>query len=77
MSYLSDNSLLESDKHTAYSLRHSFEDRMMEAGLDRDLRAILMGHKLKRPAYGLGGSIEFRTKELEKIALPYPKTGLL
>jgi len=50
---------------------------MMEAGLDRDLRAILMGHKLKRPAYGLGGSIEFRTRELEKIALAYPKTGLL
>ena len=73
MGYLSDNGLLESDKHTAYSLRHSFEDRMMEAGLDRDLRAILMGHKLKRPAYGLGGSIEFRTSELEKIALPYSR----
>ena len=77
MSYLSDNGLLESDKHTAYSLRHSFEDRMMEAGLDRDLRAILMGHKLKRPAYGLGGSMEFRTSELEKIALPYAKDRLL
>lgn len=71
MSFMSDNGLLESDKHTAYSLRHSFEDRMMEAGLDRDLRAILMGHKLKRPAYGLGGSIEFRATELSKIALPF------
>lgn len=76
MGYLSDNGLLESDKHTAYSLRHSFEDRMMEAGLDRDLRAILMGHKLKRPAYGLGGSIEFRAGELGKIALPF-KEGVV
>lgn len=56
--------------HRLYSLRHSFEKRMLEAGLDYGLRCLLMDHKNSRPSYGDGGSMECRRAELLKIAHP-------
>jgi integrase len=56
--------------HRLYSLRHSFEKRMLEAGLDYGLRCLLMGHKNSRPSYGDGGSMVYRRDELLKIAHP-------
>lgn len=56
--------------HRLYSLRHSFEKRMLEAGLDYGLRCLLMGHKNSRPSYGDGGSMKFRRFEMMKIAHP-------
>ena len=53
------NGLMESEAHTIYSLRHSFKKRMVEAGVDEELRNILMGHADEKPEYGDGGSIEF------------------
>lgn len=67
--YLTENNLRETPKHTAYCLRHSFEDRMTEAGVDDRIRAELMGHKYDRPDYGRGGSLEVRTKSLALIAI--------
>jgi integrase len=64
--------LFESPRHVIYSFRHSFEDRMKEAGIDFELRCLLMGHDNKRPEYGTGGSLEYRRNELMKIAHPYP-----
>jgi integrase len=69
--FLRENELLESPKHKAYSLRHSFEDRMKNAGLDSELRMMLMGHSIDRPDYGEGGSLDWKQKELSKIALPF------
>lgn len=63
--------LLPSRDHVIYSFRHSFEDRMLEAGLDYGLRCSLMGHKNNRPEYGQGGSLEYRRSELLKIAHPF------
>ncbi|NHK27105.1 tyrosine-type recombinase/integrase [Parvularcula flava] len=63
--------LLPSSDHVVYSFRHSFEDRMLEGGLDYGLRCALMGHKNNRPEYGIGGSLEYRGKELMKIAHPF------
>ena len=71
MKFFQDNALLESDKHSIYSVRHSFEDRMLEAGIDHDLRCTLMGHKLKRPLYGSGGSLEYKRDELNRIIHPF------
>lgn len=71
MKFFQDNKLLESEKHTIYSVRHSFEDRMLEAGIDHDLRCTLMGHKLKRPLYGSGGSLAYKRDELSKIVHPF------
>lgn len=66
--YLTENGLRETPKHTAYSLRHSFEDRMTEAGVDDRIRAEMMGHEYERPDYGRGGSLELRRKALEPIS---------
>ena len=71
MKALKSRDLLPTNKHKVYSLRHSFEKRMLEAGLEYDLRCTLMGHKNERPDYGDGGSMEFRRVELLKIAFPY------
>ena len=67
--FLRQNGLLESEAHTAYSLRHAFEDRLLEQGSDDRLRAELMGHKYSRPAYGRGGSLALKAKAVEAIAL--------
>ncbi|MNW16339.1 hypothetical protein D3C71_2151630 [compost metagenome] len=47
------------------------EDRMKEAGIGDDLRRILLGHRIDREEYGIGGSLEWRQKELAKVALPF------
>lgn len=65
--------LMPTKKHVMYSFRHAFEDRMLEAGIDYGLRCLLMGHVTDRPAYGDGGSLEYRRDELLKIAHPYPE----
>jgi integrase len=62
--------LLPSKQHRIYSFRHSFESRMLEAGLDFGLRCTLMGHRNPRPEYGDGGSLAYRRDELLKIAHP-------
>jgi len=66
--------LLPTPNHVIYSLRHSFEKRMLEAGLDYALRCTLMGHKNDRPAYGDGGSMEYRRDEMLKIVHPFSAT---
>ena len=57
-------------KHVVYSLRHSFENRLIEANVDQGVRCRLMGHEDNRPEYGDGGSLEFRQAELKRIAFP-------
>lgn len=69
--FLKENELLETDAHSVYSLRHSFEDRMKEARVDEELRRILMGHAIDRPKYGNGGSLELKQAELNRIVLPF------
>ena len=71
MKHLKAKGLLPTPRHGVYSLRHSFEKRMAEAGLDYGLRCLLMGHKTDRPVYGDGGSLSWRAAELAKIALPF------
>jgi integrase len=70
-SYMRRNKLFPSRSHTVYSIRHSFEDRMKEGGLEDDLRRLLMGHAIDRPKYGSGGSLEWRRKKLMPIVLPF------
>lgn len=63
--------LLPTKNHVIYSFRYAFEKRMQEANIDYGLRCLLMGHKNDRPAYGDGGSMEYRRDELLKIAHPF------
>lgn len=67
---LRNRGLFPTKNHRVYSLRHSFEKRMLEAGIDHDLRCTLMGHSNSRPKYGDGGSLEYRRDELLKIVHP-------
>lgn len=53
--YFKAHKLFPTTRHKIYSLRHSFEDRMKEAGLDSELRKILRGHTIDRVEYGAGG----------------------
>jgi integrase len=69
--YLRENKLFPTPRHTLYSFRHSFEDRMKDGGIEDELRRLLMGHTVDRPKYGSGGSLEWRQAELMKIALPF------
>lgn len=61
--------LFPTEDHRVYSIRHTFEKRMLEAGLDYGLRCTMMGHHNNRPSYGDGGSLEYRRDELKKIEL--------
>lgn len=67
--YLRENGLLESEKHVMYSLRHSFEDRMLDAGIDDRIRRELFGHSLGREKYGDAGGINKKHELLLEIAL--------
>ena len=69
-------SLFPTDQHRIYSFRHSFERRMLEAGLDFGLRCTLMGHRNPRPEYGDGGSLAYRRDEILKITHPVSETLL-
>ena len=67
--FLSENGLKESPRHSVYSLRHGFEDRMLEARFDERIRRDLLGHSLDRERYGKGGSLEHIHDLLQAVAL--------
>jgi integrase len=69
--YLRENKLVPSPRHTLYSIRHSFEDRMKEAGIDEEMREIFFGHRRSRQEYGSGGALAWRRSLLERLVLPF------
>lgn len=66
--FLRTNGLLETPEHSFYGLRHSFEDRMLAAGIDERIRRDLMGHALDRERYGKGASLEMSATLLAPIS---------
>ncbi|WP_411838701.1 DUF6538 domain-containing protein [Paracoccus sp. ME4] len=69
--FLRENDLMETPAHSMYGLRHSFEDRMLAAGVDERIRADLMGHKLQRERYGVGAPLETSAAIISQVALSY------
>lgn len=67
--FLREKNLLPSNQHTVYSLRHSFQDRLLAANTPDRVQSDLMGHKFNRQAYGNGASLEQKLEYLEKIKL--------
>lgn len=67
--FLRENGLMETRAHVLYSLRHSFEDRLLAAGVDERVRRDLMGHTLTRERYGAGASLEQALACIQRIAL--------
>ncbi|MER8371119.1 tyrosine-type recombinase/integrase [Mesorhizobium sp. M1406] len=67
--FLRENGLLETEEHTLYGLRHSFEDRMLHAKIDERVRRDLMGHSLAgRERYGAGATLVHARDLLAAIA---------
>lgn len=69
---LTDKNLRPTPKHTLYSLRHCFEDRLTAVEAPEKIMAILMGHKYSRPKYGAGPSLEQKQRWMQRIAFKAP-----
>jgi len=67
--YLRQKGLLESEEHTVYGLRHSFEDRLLSLDVPDRLAADLMGHATQRERYGSGASLVQKLEALGRLAL--------
>jgi integrase len=67
--FLRENELLETPEHSLYGLRHSFEDRMLAAGIDERIRRDLFGHSLNRERYGEGASLAHKRELLLTMAI--------
>ena len=67
--FLRENDLMPSENHTVYSLRHSFQDRVLSVNTPDRVQAELMGHKFHRPKYGNGASLEQKREWLQKVQL--------
>lgn len=61
--------ILPSPDHRAYSLRHSFEDRMTAQEIPERLAADMMGHTIRRERYGKGASLEKKLEIIKRIAI--------
>lgn len=67
--FLRENDIFPSDKHSVYSFRHSFQDRILSVNAPDRVQAELMGHKFQRPKYGDGAILKLKLEWLEKIRL--------
>ncbi|MDR6953761.1 integrase [Ancylobacter sp. 3268] len=59
--------LRQSPRHTIYSLRHTFQFRIENAGASDRMQADLMGHEFGRPLYGDGPEMKRRQALLDGI----------
>ncbi len=61
--------LLPTDRHSLYSIRHSFQDRLTAVDMGDRMQAELMGHKFSRPEYGLGPTLKHKLEWLSRLAI--------
>ncbi len=66
--YLRENDLKPTKRHTLYSLRHTFKDRLRDIQAPEEIIDELMGHKKSGPKYGRGHTLETKLHWLNKIA---------
>jgi len=67
--FFEDHALRESERHTLYSLRHGFKDRLCDVETPEELKDALMGHDTKKPKYGDGHGLYLKLKYISRIAL--------
>ncbi len=66
--YFKNHNLKPTDKHTLYSLRHTFKDRLRDIEAPEEIIDELMGHAKSGPHYGRGRTLEKKHEWLKKIA---------
>jgi integrase len=71
--FLLDHGLRPTKKHTVYSLRHTFKDRLIEQGCQDSMIEGLLGHSDDHPKYGSGPSLKLKLEVMKKIAFKPPK----
>jgi integrase len=70
--YLLDKGLRPTRKHTVYSLRHTFKDRLIAAKCQDSMIEALMGHSDDHPKYGSGPALDLKAEVLHGIAFKPP-----
>jgi len=66
--YLKEHDLKPTDRHTLYSLRHTFKDRLRDIEAPEEVIDELMGHAKDGSQYGRGRTMKQKFKWLKKIA---------
>lgn len=72
MKYFKKHKLLPSNKHSIYSFRHSFKDRLKAVEAPEELIDELMAHVMSKPKYGDGYGLRLKQKFLQAICLTSP-----
>jgi integrase len=72
--YLLDKGLRPTRKHTVYSLRHTFKDRLIASKCQDSMIEALLGHSDDHPKYGSGPSLKLKHEVLRKIAFKPPSS---
>lgn len=67
--FLREKGLFPSEKHSAYSLRHGFQDRLTAVNAGERVQTDLMGHRFNREKYGNGASLEQKKEWMDKICV--------
>ncbi|NML20016.1 hypothetical protein HHL16_03975 [Pseudoflavitalea sp. G-6-1-2] len=67
--YLRERALYPSDEHVLYSLRHSFQDRLIDVDAPDRVQAELIGHKFNRQKYGKGPTLQKKMEWMKKVQL--------
>lgn len=67
--FMRENGILETPKHSAYSLRHAFQDRLQNVNCPDRTRKELMGHAIEGVVYGDGADIANKADWISKISL--------
>jgi integrase len=69
MKHFRSRKLLATPKHSVYSLRHSFKDRLKAVETPEELIDELMGHSNGKPRYGDGYGLQLKQRYLQAICL--------
>lgn len=75
--WLTKNNLRPTNKHSLYSFRHSFQDRLTAFDVKDRVQCQLMGHKFKRPLYGEGALLRHLQKIMRTTRLEIDKEIIL
>jgi hypothetical protein len=72
--YLLEKGLRPTLKHSAYSLRHTFKDRLTAAKCQDSMIESLMGNSDDHPKYGAGPALDLKLEVLQAISFTPPAT---